>query len=122
MAAQLATKKYDVLLLLPEISQVYAENYAHSDNLVAEYKAAVKRLLAESDAKAKVLWTPLASADSVINGYLNDTAVKDVKKYEARLYELLETKYSDFLASVEQGSWSDQDIEALQTALQEMKR
>lgn len=59
---------------------------------------------------------------AVINGYLNDTAVKDVKKYEARLYELLETKYSDFLASVEQGSWSDQDIEALQTALQEMKR
>lgn len=74
MAAQLATKKYDVLLLLPEISQVYAENYAHSDALVAEYKAAVKKLLAESDAKAKVLWTPLASADSVINGYLNDYA------------------------------------------------
>ena len=59
---------------------------------------------------------------AVINGYLNETPIKDVKKYEARLYELLENKYSDFLASVEQGNWNDGDIEALQTALQEMKR
>ena len=59
---------------------------------------------------------------AVINGYLNETPVKDVKKYEARLYELLENKYSDFLASVENGNWDDQDIEALRAALQEMKR
>ena len=59
---------------------------------------------------------------AVINGYLNETPIKDVKKYEARLYELLENKYTDFLASVEQGNWNDGDIEALQTALQEMKR
>ena len=59
---------------------------------------------------------------AVINGYLNETPIKDVKKYEARLYELLENKYTDFLASVEQGNWNDGDIEALQAALQEMKR
>ena len=74
MAAQLATKEYDVLLLLPEVSQVYAENYAHSAELVADYKASVKALLAQNKNKVRILWTPLASADSVINGYLNDYA------------------------------------------------
>ena len=59
---------------------------------------------------------------AVINGYLNDTPVKDVKKYEARLYELLENKYSNLLQRVEAGSWDDNDIEQLKTALGEMKR
>ncbi|MBR2473561.1 MAG: F0F1 ATP synthase subunit alpha [Clostridia bacterium] len=59
---------------------------------------------------------------AVINGYLNDTPVKDVKRYESRLYELMENKYSDFLTRVEGGSWSDEDIEELKKALQEMKR
>ncbi len=59
---------------------------------------------------------------AVINGYLNDVAVKDVKEYERSLYELLENKYSDFLARVEGGSWDDADIEELKSALAEMKR
>ena len=59
---------------------------------------------------------------AVINGYLNDTPVKEVKNYEARLYELLENKYADFLARVEAGSWSDGDIADLEKALGEMKR
>jgi F-type H+-transporting ATPase subunit alpha len=59
---------------------------------------------------------------AVINGYLNDTPIKDVKKYEARLYELLENKYSAFLERVEAGSWDDADIEELKKALGDMKR
>ena len=59
---------------------------------------------------------------AVINGFLNETPVKDVKKYEARLYELLENKYGDFLARVEAGGWDDEDIEELEKALGEMKR
>ena len=59
---------------------------------------------------------------AVINGYLNDTPVKEVKNYEARLYELLENKYADFLARVEAGSWSEEDIADLEKALGEMKR
>ena len=59
---------------------------------------------------------------AVINGYLNDTPVKKVKEYERSLYELLENKYSHFLASVEAGNWNDDDIELLKTALGEMKR
>ncbi len=59
---------------------------------------------------------------AVTNGYLNDVPVKGVKDYEARLYELLENKYADFLTRIEGGSWSDEDLETLKTALSEMKR
>ena len=59
---------------------------------------------------------------AVINGFLNDTPVKEVKNYEARLYELLENKYMSLLERVEAGSWDDTDIEELEKALGEMKR
>ena len=59
---------------------------------------------------------------AVIGGYLNDIPVKQVKNYEQTLFELLENKYSDFLARVEGGSWSDEDIEELKRALAEMQR
>ncbi len=57
---------------------------------------------------------------AVINGYLNQTPVKKVKEYERSLYELLENKYADFLLRVESGSWDEQDVEELKTALNEM--
>ena len=59
---------------------------------------------------------------AVINGFLNDIPVKDVKNYEARLYELLENKYMGFLERVESGNWDDCDIAELTKALGEMKR
>lgn len=59
---------------------------------------------------------------AVINGFLNDTPVKEVKNYEKRLYELLENKYSAFLERIEAGSWNDEDVEELEKALGEMKR
>ena len=59
---------------------------------------------------------------AVINGYLNDIPVKQVKSYEALLYELLENKYNGFLTRVEAGSWSDEDISELCSALNELKR
>ena len=59
---------------------------------------------------------------AVINSYLNDIPVKQVKSYEALLYELLENKYNGFLTRVEAGSWSDEDISELCSALNELKR
>ena len=59
---------------------------------------------------------------AVINGFLNDTPVKEVKSYEKRLYELLENKYSALLERVESGSWGDGEVEELTKALDEMKR
>ena len=59
---------------------------------------------------------------AVINGYLNDVAVKDVKQYEFDLYALLENKYGNFLSRIESGSWNADDEEELKVALGEMKR
>ncbi len=59
---------------------------------------------------------------AVINGYLNDVPVKGVKAYEQKLFELLENKYSAFLTRVESGSWEEEDIEELKTALSQMTR
>jgi len=57
---------------------------------------------------------------AVINGYLNDTPVSNVKEYERKLYELLENKYSDFLERVEANYWDESEIEALKSALNEL--
>ena len=59
---------------------------------------------------------------AVINGYLADTPVKEVKAYEASLYELLERKYLSLLERIEAGSWNESDVEELKTALGELKR
>jgi F-type H+-transporting ATPase subunit alpha len=59
---------------------------------------------------------------AAIQGYLNDIAVKDVKKYEKALFELLETKYADFLTRVEENLWGDEEENMLKAALEEMKR
>ena len=59
---------------------------------------------------------------AVINGYLNDTPVKKVKRYERDLYELLENKYGEFLERIESGSWSEEDESELKSALAELKR
>ncbi len=59
---------------------------------------------------------------AVINGYLNEIPVKSVKDYEAKLYELLESKYNSFLVRVENGSWEEQDVEELKMALREMEK
>ncbi|MBO7156253.1 MAG: F0F1 ATP synthase subunit alpha, partial [Clostridia bacterium] len=64
----------------------------------------------------------IAIVYAVINGYLNEVEVKAVKDYEEKLYELLESKYNDFLVRVEQGSWDEKDVEELKTALEEMKK
>ena len=59
---------------------------------------------------------------AVINGFLNDTPVKEVKSYEKRLYELLENKYSELLERVEAGAWGEEEVDELTKALAEMKR
>ena len=57
---------------------------------------------------------------AVINGYLNEVPVKQVKEYETTLYERLENKYSGLLERIESGSWEESDVEELKTALNEM--
>ncbi|MBQ5821328.1 MAG: F0F1 ATP synthase subunit alpha [Clostridia bacterium] len=59
---------------------------------------------------------------AVIHGYLNEIPVKQVKEYEASLYDLLENRYPSFLERVESGYWDDSDVELLTTALNDLSR
>ncbi|MBQ2932050.1 MAG: F0F1 ATP synthase subunit alpha [Clostridia bacterium] len=58
---------------------------------------------------------------AVTKGYLNDVPLKGVKDYEARLFELLENKYSSLLERFEANFCDDEDMETLKAALDEMK-
>lgn len=59
---------------------------------------------------------------AVINGYLDNVAVKDVHQYEKDLFACLENKYSDLLDRFEAGYYDDSDVETLKKALSEMQR
>ena len=59
---------------------------------------------------------------AVINGYLDNVAVKDVHQYEQDLFACLENKYSDLLDRFEAGYYEESDIETLKKALSEMQR
>ncbi len=59
---------------------------------------------------------------AVINGYLNDVAVKDVKKYEAKLYDKMENEHKALLDRLEAGHFEDEDVENLKGVLEEMQR
>lgn len=71
-----ARHDHQVFLLLPEVSQVYGDNYQHSQTAVAEYKASVQELLRreKENGSIRILWTPLASREDAINAWLNDYA------------------------------------------------
>ena len=70
----LGEHNYDVLMLLPELPDVHAAGYVHSEDAVAAYKADILTLIQKNEGKSIVLWTPLASNDATINGYINDYA------------------------------------------------
>jgi len=67
-------RAYNVFMLLPEIPEIYESNYVHSAEKVAAYKNNIRTLLNENSGKVLVLWTPLASNDATINGYIDDYA------------------------------------------------
>ncbi|MBQ3816976.1 MAG: F0F1 ATP synthase subunit alpha [Clostridia bacterium] len=58
---------------------------------------------------------------AVINGYLDDVAVSDVKKYETALYEKIENDYKPWIERIEGGYFEQEDIDALKEILESMK-
>ena len=58
---------------------------------------------------------------AVINGYLDEIPVDQIKKYERRLYELLDNDHTSWLERVEGGSWDSEDIEELKQILNKLK-
>jgi len=73
-SAALSGYRYDVLMVLPELPEVHAAGYVHSEDKVAAYKANLLSLIEENAGKPIVLWTPLASVDATVNGYIDDYA------------------------------------------------
>ena len=59
---------------------------------------------------------------AVINGYLNDVALEDIKDYQERLYEKLDHEHKDWMVRISQGSWTEEDEEELKGVLNRMKR
>ncbi len=54
---------------------------------------------------------------AVVKGYLNSIAVKDIKKYEAKLYDTLETHYNELLERLEKGEYDKAIEEEIKSAL-----
>ena len=59
---------------------------------------------------------------AVINGYLNDVALDDIKDYQERLYEKLDHEHKDWMVRISQGSWTEEDEEELKGVLNRMNR
>ena len=59
---------------------------------------------------------------AVINGYLNDVALNDIKDYQERLYEKLDHEHKDWMVRISQGSWTEEDEEELKGVLNRMNR
>lgn len=79
-----------VFILLPEVPSVYEKGYDHEAQLKT-YKASLESLMKKSTADMKILWTPLASNDTTINGYLADyaQAVRDIAtESDAKLFDV----------------------------------
>ena len=59
---------------------------------------------------------------AVINGYLNDVALGDIKDYQARLYEKLDHEHKDWMVRISKGSWTEEDEEELKGVLKRMNK
>ncbi len=59
---------------------------------------------------------------AVINGYLNDVALGDIKDYQTRLYEKLDHEHKDWMVRISKGSWTEEDEEELKGVLNKMSK
>ena len=59
---------------------------------------------------------------AVINGYLNDVALGDIKDYQARLYEKIAHEHKDWMVRISKGSWTEEDEEELKGVLNKMSK
>ena len=55
---------------------------------------------------------------AVVKGYLNSIAVKDIKKYEEKLYDILETRYDGLLSKLENNEYDKTIEDEIKVALQ----
>ncbi|MCR5383154.1 MAG: F0F1 ATP synthase subunit alpha [Saccharofermentans sp.] len=59
---------------------------------------------------------------AVINGYLNEYEISEIKAYQERLYEKLDHEHKEWMLRIEDGSWEKEDEEELKKVLEKMKK
>ena len=59
---------------------------------------------------------------AVVNGYLDGIDVKNVKEFEARLYDNMQTSHKELMTRIEQNKWDESDENELKSAIEEMLR
>ena len=59
---------------------------------------------------------------AVINGYLNEYEISEIKGYQEKLYEKLDHEHKDWMLRIEKGSWDKDDEEELKKVLDKMKK
>ena len=81
-------RNYNVFLLLPEVQEkVYNENYTISEEDLNTYKNAINSLIEANSDKVIILWTPLASNNTAINGNIDEFAkvVRDIADANSKI-------------------------------------
>ena len=59
---------------------------------------------------------------AVVNGFLNNVAVSEIRDWEEAYYRHLESGYTPLLERIEHGFYEDEDVAALRESLQTMQR
>ncbi|MBR2550385.1 MAG: F0F1 ATP synthase subunit alpha [Clostridiales bacterium] len=59
---------------------------------------------------------------AVINGYLNEYEISEIKAYQERLYKKLDHEHKEWMLRIEDGSWEKEDEEELKKVLEKMKK
>ena len=59
---------------------------------------------------------------AVINGYLNEYEISEIRGYQEKLYEKLDHEHKDWMLRIEKGSWDKEDEEELKKVLDKMKK
>ena len=59
---------------------------------------------------------------AVINGYLNEYEISEIRGYQEKLYEKLDHEHKEWMLRIENGSWDKEDEEELKKVLDKMKK
>ncbi len=59
---------------------------------------------------------------AVINGYLNEYEISEIRGYQEKLYEKLDHEHKEWMLRIEKGSWNKDDEEELKKVLDKMKK
>ena len=59
---------------------------------------------------------------AVINGYLNEYEISEIRGYQEKLYEKLDHEHKEWMLRIEKGSWEKEDEEELKKVLDKMKK